>query len=217
MQKINRRLMNEDNFSNSSSNSDSSSSSSSNIDSIESYDINDERHQVHNQQGQDGSFSQMKGIDYRNWGIYLERSIIIIVHKATSVFKPFQNIGHVISQQVQAEVSSIVEDQSLSEAFAYENVTPGMIAEDQLAWNQLQKQKRKNQSHQHHQDQYGHHFFHPYPFEYHYQQYQYHDQNQECPIAKDEKRSSKNEIQDQQVIKSIPFILPIIQFPNSPY
>ncbi|KAA6363588.1 MAG: hypothetical protein EZS28_040885 [Streblomastix strix] len=69
------------------------------------------------------------------------------------MFKLFENIGHTISQQVQADVSNIV-DHSLSDAFVSENITPGMIAEDQLGWNQLQKQKRKNQSHQHHQDQY---------------------------------------------------------------
>ncbi|KAA6382478.1 MAG: hypothetical protein EZS28_021993, partial [Streblomastix strix] len=207
--------MDNDNFSNSSSDSDSSSSSSSNSDSIERNDINEGRHQNHNQQGQDGSFSQMRGINYRNWGLNLGRSINNTVQKATSVFKPFEYIGHTIGQQVLADVSSIV-DQSLSDAFVYQNVTPGMIVEDYLAWNQLQKSKRKNQSHYQHQDQYGHHFFHSYPFGYRYPQYQYQYQNQICPIAK-EQRNSKNRIQAQQVINPTPFIPPIIQFPNSPY
>ncbi|KAA6393978.1 MAG: hypothetical protein EZS28_010492 [Streblomastix strix] len=179
-------------------------------------DINDERRYSCNQQGQDGSFSQMRVINYRNWGLNLGKSINSTVQKATNMFRPFENIGLTICQQVHADVSSII-DQSLSNAFAYESVTQRMIAEDQLAWNQLQKSKRKNQSHQHHQDQYGHHFFHPYPFGYHYLKYHYHNQNQVYPIAKEEQRNSKNERQAQQVINSNPLIHPIIQFPNSPY
>ncbi|KAA6372548.1 MAG: hypothetical protein EZS28_031925 [Streblomastix strix] len=216
VEKINAKMMDKDNFSNSSSDSDSSSSSSSEGDSIERDDITDGRHQDRNQQGQDGSFSQMRGIYYPNWGLNLGRAINNTVHKAINKFKPFENIGHTISQQAQADVNNIV-DQSLSDAFAYENVTPGMIAEDQRAWNQLQKQKRKNQQHQQHQDQYGHHFFHPYPFGYHYPQYQDQHQNQVYPIAKKEQRNSKIERQEHQVINPTPFIPPIIQFPNSPY
>ncbi|KAA6356854.1 MAG: hypothetical protein EZS28_047619 [Streblomastix strix] len=158
----------------------------------------------------------MRGIDYPSWGLNLGRSISNTIQKATSVFNPFENIGRAIKKQVKADVNNIV-DQSLSDAYSYGNVTPGMIAEDQRAWNQLQKQKRKNQSHQQHQDQYGHHFFHSYPFGYHYPQYQYQHQNQVYPIAKEEQRNSNNERQEQQVINPTPFIPPNIQFPNSPY